>query len=78
MARRTHTPKSLTGPRTTLLELLQRDPERVLRVLDRYGVYFDAGTYITLTAPLEKAAAYHAVPDTKKFIRELTGRKEAA
>jgi hypothetical protein len=78
MARRKHTPQGLNVDRTTLLELLQRDPERVLRVLDRYGVYFDAGTYITLTAPLEKAAAYHAVPDAKKFIRELKGRKEAA
>ena len=78
MARRKHTAQGLSGQRTTLLELLQRDPERVMSVLDRYGVYFDAGTYITLTAPLEKAAAYHAVPDPKKFIRELKGRKEEA
>jgi len=73
MARRKHQPKSVGGG-TTLLDLLRRDPERVLRVLDRYGVYFDAGTFITLTAPLEKAAAYHAVPDVKRFIRELRGR----
>lgn len=47
----------------------------MLAVLSRYGVYFDAGTFVTLSAPLEKVAAYHAVPDKKKFLAELLGRR---
>jgi len=57
-----------------LYELLKKDQARVLAVLSRHGVYFDAGTFITLSAPLEKVAAYHAVPDRKKFLAELLGR----
>jgi hypothetical protein len=59
----------------TLFELLRRDSARVLAVLSRHGVYLDAGTYVTLSAPLEKVAAYHAVPDRKKFLSEVLGRK---
>ncbi len=55
----------------TLFELLKRDRARVLAVLNRQGVYFDAGTFLTLSAPLEKVAAYHAVPDKNKFLAEL-------
>jgi len=57
-----------------LLELLQKDQHRVLRVLNAHGVYFDPTTYLTLTAPLEKIGAYHAVPDRKKFLKDLLGR----
>jgi hypothetical protein len=59
----------------TLLDLLKKDQRRVMRILDRHGVYFDPGTFITLTAPLEKAAAYHAVADKKRFVDELLGRR---
>ena len=62
----------LAGP--TLFDLLAKDRKRVLAVLSRHGVYFDPGTYLTLSAPLEKVAAYHAVPDKKRFLRELRGR----
>jgi hypothetical protein len=53
---------------------LKKDQARVLAVLSRHGVYVDAGTFVTLSAPLEKVAAYHAVPDKKKFLAELLGR----
>ncbi|NNN07372.1 MAG: hypothetical protein HKL90_15885 [Elusimicrobia bacterium] len=54
-----------------LFDLLARDRDRVLEVLRRHGVYFDAGTVVTLSSTPSKAAAYHAVPDTKKFLRDL-------
>ncbi|MDE2489222.1 MAG: hypothetical protein KGM24_00130 [Elusimicrobia bacterium] len=60
------------GP--TLLELLKKDQARVLRVLDAHGVSFDPVTYLTLTAPLEKVAAWHAVPDKRRFLADLLGR----
>lgn len=60
--------------RPTLFELLREDPARVLAVLDRHGVYLDGGTFVTLASTPEKAAAYHAVPDKKKFLRDLLGR----
>ena len=74
MAKRKH--GRIAGRRRlpSLFELLRKDRARVLAVLSRHGVYFDAGTFITLSAPLEKVAAYHAVPDKKKFLAELLGR----
>lgn len=57
----------------TLFDLLNKDRARVLAVLSRHGVHFDPGTFLTLSAPLEKVAAYHAVPDRKKFLAELLG-----
>ncbi len=42
--------------------------------MHKHGVYFDAGTYITLIATLDKVAAYHAVPNKRKFIADLLGR----
>ena len=54
-----------------LIDLLRKNPSRVLRVLAAHGVYFDPVTYLTLTATPEKAAAYHAVPDVMKFLRDL-------
>lgn len=70
MAKRKHGVKS--GP--ILFDLLRKDTARVMSVLHKHGVYFDAGTYITMTATPEKAAAYHAVPDKKKFLKELFGK----
>lgn len=43
----------------------------VLEVLDKHGVTFCAGCFITLFSAPEKAAAYHAVPDVKAFLRDL-------
>ena len=43
----------------------------MLGVLHRHGVHFCAGCLLTLTATLEKVAAYHAVPDTRAFLRDL-------
>lgn len=56
--------------KATLPALIKKNP-RVLEVLDKHGVTFCAGCYLTLTAPVERAAAYHAVPDLKKFLRDL-------
>lgn len=51
-------------------ELISAD-RRVLDVLDRHGVSFCAGCFLTLTSPLEKVAAYHAVPDKVRFLSDL-------
>jgi hypothetical protein len=74
MAKRKHGRVAARARLPSLFDLLKKDQQRVLAVLSRHGVYFDAGTFITLSAPLEKVAAYHAVPDKKKFLRELLGR----
>jgi hypothetical protein len=74
MAKRKHGRIAVRRKLPRLFDLLNKDRDRVLAVLSRHGVYFDAGTYITLAAPLEKVAAYHAVPDKKKFLAELLGR----
>jgi hypothetical protein len=72
MAKRKRGRVAAKAPR--LFDLMLKDRARVLAVLDRHGVYFDAGTFITLSSTPEKAAAYHAVPDKKKFLRDLRGR----
>lgn len=54
----------------TLLDLIPRN-RKVLAVLDKHGVSFCAGCFLTFSSSLEKVAAYHAVPDRKKFIAEL-------
>ena len=74
MAKRKHGRIAVRRKLPTLYQLLRKDQARVLAVLSRHGVYFDAGTFITMSAPLEKVAAYHAVPDKKKFLAELLGR----
>ena len=51
-------------------ELIGAD-RRVLKVLDKHGITFCAGCYLTLFAPPEKAAVYHAVPDVPKFLADL-------
>jgi hypothetical protein len=74
MAKRKHGRIAVRRKLPNLFDLLKKDQDRVLAVLSRHGVYFDAGTFITLSAPLEKVAAYHAVPDKKKFLADLLGR----
>jgi hypothetical protein len=73
MAKRRHGRVTARRKLPTLLELLRKDQAAVLRVLEDHGVTFDPVTYITLTAPLEKVAAYHAVPDKKRFLKDLLG-----
>jgi hypothetical protein len=51
-------------------ELIGRNA-KVLKLLDKYGITFCAGCYLTLFATPEKAAHYHAVPDAKKFLKDL-------
>lgn len=74
MAKRKHGRVAVRRRLPTLLELMKKDPARVLGVLEAHGVYFDPTTYLTLIAPLDKVGAYHAVPDRKKFLRDLLGR----
>lgn len=74
MAKRKHGTVAALKRLPSLLDLLKKDQARVLSVLHKHGVYFDAGTYLTLIAPLEKVAAYHAVPNKKKFLADLLGR----
>ena len=74
MAKRKHGRVAVRKKLPTLLELLKKDQTRILSVLHKHGVYFDAGTYLTLIASLDKVAAYHAVPNKKKFFADLLGR----
>lgn len=74
MAKRKHGRVATRRSAPTLLDLMKKDKARVLKVLEKHGVHLDASTYITLTATLEKAAAYHAVADKKKFLKDLLGR----
>lgn len=62
--------KSPTLTSRPLGELISAN-HRVLEVLDRHGISFCAGCFLTLTSPLEKVAAYHAVPDLKGFLSDL-------
>lgn len=58
--------------RETLGEMISRHSSaKVLEVLDRHGVTFCAGCYLTLFSSPEKVAAYHAVPDVRLFLAEL-------
>ena len=50
--------------------LLARHP-RLLAVLDKHGVTFCAGCFLTLFSSLERVCAYHAVPDLKKFLADV-------
>lgn len=77
MAKRKHGRAAVRKRQPRLVDLLLKDRARVLRVLESHGVYFDPGTFLTLTAPLEKVAAYHAVPDKERLLRDLLGRKRA-
>lgn len=51
-------------------ELIRRNP-KLLAVLDKHGVTFCAGCFLTLFSTPQRAAAYHAVPDRKKFLADL-------
>jgi len=51
-------------------ELIRKNP-KLLAVLDKHGVTFCAGCYLTLFSPPERVAAYHAVPNLKKFLGDL-------
>ena len=45
--------------------------KRVLAVLDKHGITFCPGCYLTLFSPPERAAVYHAVPNVEKFLADL-------
>lgn len=74
MAKRKHGAVAGKKKQPILLDLLRKDQARVLSVLHKHGVYFDAGTFITMMATLDKVAAYHAVPNRRKFLADLLGR----
>jgi len=60
-------------PKATFKDLgdvLRQHPEAA-EVLHKHGVHVCSGCYITFFSDPEKAAAYHAVPDIKKFISDL-------
>ena len=63
------TPQKLRGK--TLASLIKDRQDKVLKVMDKHGVTFCAGCYLTLTSPVEKAASYHAVPHVEKFLKDL-------
>lgn len=58
------------APARSLVPLIRKSPA-VLEVLDRHGVHFCAGCYLTLASPLDRVAAYHAVPDLGRFLGDL-------
>ncbi|OGR83232.1 MAG: hypothetical protein A3J74_03255 [Elusimicrobia bacterium RIFCSPHIGHO2_02_FULL_57_9] len=51
-------------------ELIRKN-HRLLAVLDKHGVTFCAGCFLTLFSSPQRAGAYHAVPDLKKFLADL-------
>lgn len=53
-----------------LPELVRKNP-RVLEVMHDHGVSFCAGCYLTLTSPMDRVAAYHAVPDLETFLADI-------
>lgn len=69
MARRKPSPRQELSGRT-LGELIAGN-SKVLHLLDEAGITFCAGCYLTLMSSPERAAVYHAVPDTRKFLRAL-------
>ena len=60
----------MAGRSKVLGELIAHDA-RVLKILDKHGITFCAGCYLTLFASPERAAVYHAVPHPKKFLKDL-------
>lgn len=57
--------------RKTLIPLIRANPERMLELLDEHGVTFCAGCYLTFSGPLERVAAYHAVPHPERFLADV-------
>ena len=68
MTKKTRGKRSLA--RKTLISVMKANPG-ALEVLDRHGVTFCAGCYLTLSSSLERAAAYHAVPSLARFLKDL-------
>ncbi len=54
-----------------LYDLIRQYPE-ILPILDRYGISFCAGCFLTLDKTPKEAAAYHGAPDAQKFLRDLS------
>ena len=69
MAKRKHGQAGRLKPKP-LGELIDAN-KRVLAVLDKHGITFCAGCFLTLMSPPAKAAVYHAVPDVEKFLSDL-------
>lgn len=69
MAKRKHGKAGQIKPKP-LGELIDAN-KRVLAVLDKHGITFCAGCYLTLFSAPEKAAVYHAVPDVGRFLADL-------
>lgn len=58
------------GSSRRLIDWIAEYPQ-ILPILDRHGVSFCAGCYLTLNKTPEEAAAYHAVLDVSGFLGEL-------
>ncbi len=54
-----------------LYDLIRQYPE-ILPILDRYGISFCAGCFLTLDKTPKEAAAYHGAMDAQKFLRDLS------
>ena len=53
-----------------LITLIRKHP-KVLKLLHDNGIHFCAGCYLTLSADPERAAAYHGVPDIRRFVHAV-------
>lgn len=62
--------RKIQADQKPLFYFLQKRP-KILRVLEKYGVHFCAGCFITLASTPKKAASYHGVPDIERFLKEL-------
>ncbi|MBI4347905.1 MAG: hypothetical protein HY553_13695 [Elusimicrobia bacterium] len=55
----------------TDLASLLKDQPKLVKVLERHGVHVCAGCLLTLTSPVDRAAAYHGVPNIPAFLAAL-------
>ncbi|MHB2025626.1 MAG: hypothetical protein ACYCPQ_03160 [Elusimicrobiota bacterium] len=51
-------------------ELLRRHP-KILSVLDKHGITFCPGCFLTLLSPIKDAPGFHALPNAGKFLADL-------
>jgi hypothetical protein len=58
---------------TTVAEVLAANPA-LIEVFDDWGLHLVPSTAVAMNAPLQKAAAWHAIRDADKLIAELNAK----
>jgi len=60
---------------TPLHDILKYNPG-LISVFDEWSLHLVPSTVVAVTAPLEKAAQYHAIFDVEKLLAELNAKKD--